>query len=1034
MNMTPTLLAPAGRSTDLGMIGARRLIAVQTVDIARLTTHAVPVVPGSFVAVTGQGPKADSNGSGKTTFLSAVSLLHCESQWRLNHDGRHATGLLFKPESAGVPVSAGGADHGYVIGVFAAPPGEKAPDPITVWIRISRNPNDHYVLARYTSGLHVLHGESDQERADQADARWEELPPKSECGSRSMAQRLYGSAPRCLAYLDTSIRPSVPSLLSQQMTQMSPALIGEALIALTGRDHLLDAEVKGRRTHAEHTELLATRERNDLIDRSTEAEQLAELQRREHARNDLADMNAAWEKYLALALIEKTDQHAEKKLALSEVDVRLEEATAALNSKKRELQSLSLRTDHAQLAAGAKRERERLGGLRTSLEKEIGKLDGRLEAHIAARETLRPLAEGNDGRPEEEHAGIVLELESVEAKRRTERDQAEVDHTEAVARLEAARAGREGLAGHALALLSREDDVIPAVSVLDVVAVDEARRAEWEPRLWRYRDAVVVAPADEQRALDRLSTLPGCTVVLADGALEAPAVTPAPEGVESAVALSGFLHGLKARYEFAPSPDRVHDGQLTEATLGGFDEPFTGRAVRVALAQAEVERALARFEDAVRAFGVAEQETIRARGLLAAAQAAARLADLLEQIADTEREIGDAQRNRESLVQRWQEADEAYTEAKSALDLHESKLEQLKNEVQTLQNERGAIEGERGRTEQALERVDLVSWSLAWGAPYEAAIRLVGEVPEGASRPAAANLRADAIGAFQAALNLLTVDAEHVPASLEQVMKNKETSVSVFAQEPPDRQMFATHTRPLRDYLDSSSETDTVVRDRIEKTRLKRSDEISAMRTEQENLRLDLLKQQKMVEGSVERGLQAIGKRLNELDQRRNGYGARLDIEIVRPAGPNDAWEWRVTPKWRRSPAGGFVSYREAANGAQVKVYAIQLVLAALLADHSVPGRLLILDELGNSLGDTNRKDVLSALHRVAQDEGVTILGTCQDSVIFDAADVCGEILWFYHASATDPYNQPTRAWGFDPERGRVELVAPWLEEGRPLD
>jgi ABC-type antimicrobial peptide transport system ATPase subunit len=126
------------------------------------------------------------------------------------------------------------------------------------------------------------------------------------------------------------------------------------------------------------------------------------------------------------------------------------------------------------------------------------------------------------------------------------------------------------------------------------------------------------------------------------------------------------------------------------------------------------------------------------------------------------------------------------------------------------------------------------------------------------------------------------------------------------------------------------------------------------------------------------------------------------------------------------------VSYREVANGAQIKVFAIQLVLAALLADSSVPGRLLVLDELGNSLGDANRKDVLSALNRVATQQGVTILGTCQDSVIYDAADHCGEILWFSHASATDPYNQPTRAWGFDPEGQRVELIAPWLVEGRP--
>jgi hypothetical protein len=40
-----------------GIVGSRHLVTVQTFDIARLTTHAVPLVPGTFVAVSGQGPK-----------------------------------------------------------------------------------------------------------------------------------------------------------------------------------------------------------------------------------------------------------------------------------------------------------------------------------------------------------------------------------------------------------------------------------------------------------------------------------------------------------------------------------------------------------------------------------------------------------------------------------------------------------------------------------------------------------------------------------------------------------------------------------------------------------------------------------------------------------------------------------------------------------------------------------------------------------------------------------------------------------------
>jgi hypothetical protein len=113
------------------------------------------------------------------------------------------------------------------------------------------------------------------------------------------------------------------------------------------------------------------------------------------------------------------------------------------------------------------------------------------------------------------------------------------------------------------------------------------------------------------------------------------------------------------------------------------------------------------------------------------------------------------------------------------------------------------------------------------------------------------------------------------------------------------------------------------------------------------------------------------------------------------------------------------------------QVAAIQLVLAALLATDGAAGRVLVLDELGDSLGDVNRKQVLAAIDQVARAQGVTILGTCQDSVIYDAAGVCGQILWFEHTARTDAYNHPTRTWGFDPDKGRVEILAPWLRAGR---
>jgi ABC-type hemin transport system ATPase subunit len=123
--------------------------------------------------------------------------------------------------------------------------------------------------------------------------------------------------------------------------------------------------------------------------------------------------------------------------------------------------------------------------------------------------------------------------------------------------------------------------------------------------------------------------------------------------------------------------------------------------------------------------------------------------------------------------------------------------------------------------------------------------------------------------------------------------------------------------------------------------------------------------------------------------------------------------------------------YREISHGAQVKVHAIQLVLAALLAGGQSRGRVLVLDELGNSLGEVNKRDVLAMLKQVAEQQQATILGTCQDSVLETAAEVCGELLWFIHASDVDPYNQPTRVWAFDPDRARVELTTDWVRAGR---
>lgn len=1021
VNRKPRINLLAGKSSGgtpiMGEIGERQLVAVQTVDIARLTTHPVPIVPGTFVAVTGKGPKGDSNGSGKTTFLSAVSLLHCDSQWRLDVDGHHAAGLLFRPGAAGLDSAAGGAERGYVIGVFAhGPTGTK--DPLTVWVKVSRKAP--YILMRYVSGFHVLHGETDQERSDQAEEQWQRLPGGTETGSRLMATTLFGTAPRCLAYLDTTLRPSAPSLLSQQLTQMSPELIGEALIALTGRDQLLDEEVSVRRKHAGQNAVVTSRIEDDQRDRLIEDAQMQELRRRDLARQALAKADRYWDSYLAHGFLEKRKLHQIRSEELSSVQERLRQTAAALTAKKNEHRNWSADTDLSARLSRAKYKRDKIEQHRALVSEAIGRLKGQRDTELRRRAELQIKAEGDDGQAAEVHAASVRDAEAKLVERKADLATAKERHQKALDHLEATRRGRAGQVGEALAALEGKT---PAVGLLDAINLNEDVRPVWEPRLWRYRDAVVVAPADEQQALDALTSIPGATVVLADGALHEPGTHRAPAGITCSVPLTSFLESTEKRLEFHDAPDHVRDAVVGESVLGGFPHAFTGRESRIALAQAAATATENQVNERSRDVEGATSSLRRKGRLLEAATAAADLRKTQETIKSLETELGNEQKRESDASVEWTKADEEYGAVKSAFDNRAAHLERLQNEVTQLRNDKGKLEREERTAIGAVDRVQIKLWEDIWHRTAAAAEELV------AIESRQTGTRSSSWWLSQALL-CLNEASTHASSGRTDLSTVDRSDADPSDADSPDAMLFATRTRPLRDLLDETSEADQVLADRIARNREKRQREIDEAKGELNKMESDLEKQQQMVESSIDGALRKISSRFNQLDE-RSGWGARLDIVIGRPTKPEDPWTWHVTPRWRRSPAGGYISYKEVANSAQVKIFAIQLVLAALLADDSVPGRLLVLDELGNSLGDANRKDVLTALHSVAAEQNVTILGTCQDSVIYDAAGVCGEILWFRHASATDPYNKATRAWGFDADHNRVDLVAAWLQEGR---
>nr|BFE81098.1 hypothetical protein GCM10020093_036990 [Planobispora longispora] len=81
------------------VVGDRVLIAVQAVNISRLSTHPVPIVPGTLIVVAGAGPK-DSNGAGKSSFIAMITALLGDEQWRFASGAKAVSELLFNAELA----------------------------------------------------------------------------------------------------------------------------------------------------------------------------------------------------------------------------------------------------------------------------------------------------------------------------------------------------------------------------------------------------------------------------------------------------------------------------------------------------------------------------------------------------------------------------------------------------------------------------------------------------------------------------------------------------------------------------------------------------------------------------------------------------------------------------------------------------------------------------------------------------------------------------------------------------------------------
>ena len=540
--------------------------------------------------------------------------------------------------------------------------------------------------------------------------------------------------------------------------------------------------------------------------------------------------------------------------------------------------------------------------------------------------------------------------------------------------------------------------------------------------LHALRDAVVVPRAAAELARVALVGQPGAQVIVADSLdLAAPPVS--ANGIRYPSGLESLVNALQERFVQRRVPTRADDDALGLSVLGDFPEPLVGRGSLIRRAEREFAAAEATRSTAASALQAAQAGWILAGTRHRAAEAQVRLVAIDEQLRKLDETITDFAGKIGSAKDARQTARETHEDALVKLKTHEGIVEQRTHQLKAATDDETSAHKRLNEAIDDRKNIPVEAWSGEFGGTEEEAILLWtanADCPSAQMQPGsllrqtAEELR-EALAAFEAG------------GGPHDYITDAQGERAFFADQKAGKPIsFEQVAGPLRTRLQGFADHDRATRVRIESMQAQREQALAKLRVNLGESSDDLTKIQEMVEKTIESTLGLVSRALGPMTK----HGAELEIRNVRPEGA-EPWRCEVTPRWRRSPSGSMVSYREIANGAQVKVFAIQLVLAAVVADSRTKGRVLVLDELGNSLGDVNRRDVLKALSEVAEQRQVTIFGTCQDSVLSDAADFFGELIWFTHATDTDAYNQPTRVWGHDPVHGRVQLTAEWLMTGR---
>ncbi|WP_433336833.1 chromosome partitioning protein ParA [Spirillospora sp. CA-294931] len=1023
--LEPLVPGPAPRmgGDSENVVGDRTLVAVQAVNISRLSTHPVPTVPGTLIVVAGQGPK-DSNGAGKSSFIAAITALLGDEQWRFASGARAVAELLFNAELAAQGENQwSSADHGYIIGVFDHQDGT-GEDAVTVWLRV--NVDAPHLEIRWRSGVYLASAPSEAERVEASDRLWHTLPRSAgrrDLVAKDLGRVLYGGQVRCVSFLSTSVRSKVATnLLSQPLNEISPERIFSAIAALTGLDRELEAERKSRaEEHRERAKAAEARER--LAEWETEAASLLKaFDRRDRARDEVAAALRHWRTRQARLLVDAAEADAAHAAEQERLHAENEGLAAAVAAAVKEVEQLTGGALDEKLAeAGAaladlKGQADKLGADKAVARNRMEELRRR----VSALEDRRREADGRD------RETARRELAETEARR--DEAQQELGMAKgAVARAErdlaAAEAGASSAPAQIHALTSAG---VAAVGLLDAVELAEDVRDRWEAALWPFREAVVVGPGDLDAASGALRELPGSMIVPADGAL-------APDGDP----LDGHPEGVRCGLPLATFFAAVESGELGGViVVGGFPEPVTGRVARVQAARAALETAREAVTGAERRTADAAADVALAGRRLAGAEAAAELDRVRERTAELRERLEELAGSEAKLGPRLGSAEQTLRRLQAKADTRALEVDRLRGRREAHERERDQVRARAAELADRRAGLALTELEKEWGGSREGA--------------------AEWLAALDQDERTWTPDEwwhtaeKHLTEALRRVFPEGEAGGS---EDMPEEMRFLLRERSEGEGRRTDRERATFPRlVKALETFLRQQEDYERHQRRQIEVQLsgrraDLEKAQKGAEESagaaeahrtaltaaIRARLQRVAEEFEKLDVAYGGYGATLEFPTPeQPGDPEQEWRWRVTPKWRRSDGQRYVPYNRRANTALMDEKAVKLVCAAALAS-SGGGRLcLVLDELGRNLGKEHRKEAVALFRKIGETHGITVIGALQDDMEPYAIDACGQYVKLRRTSDTMPYNEPPVVVGYDEHEPRVRMLAEQITASRP--